>query len=109
MTMSVVGFLDGTLAARWSLGFEYLVLLNAKPAGTRLGFAAQLMMYRTTGRFGRAAGEFPGAAIAYLAEQIGVTAADLADYDWLGRSGRRHRVPPGTAAGHAGRIRVDWI
>ncbi len=116
--MSVVGVLDGTLAARWSLGFEDLALLNAKPAGTRLGFAAQLMMYRTTGRFGRAAGEFPGSAIAYLAEQIGVTAADLADYDWLGRSGRRHRaeidpgsprVPPGTAAGHAGRIRVDWI
>src|SRR5271154_1684176 len=80
MTMSVAGVLDGTLAARWSLGFEDLVLLNAKPAGTRLCFAAQLMMYRTTGRFGRAAGEFAGAAIAYLAEQIGVTAADLADY-----------------------------
>ena len=29
--------------------------------------------------------------IAYLAEQIGVPAAALAGYDWVGRSGRRHR------------------
>jgi len=80
-TISVAGVLDvdGTLAVRWSLGFEDLALLNAKPVGTRLGFAAQLLMYRTTGRFGLAASEFPGAAIAYLAGQIGATAADLAE------------------------------
>ena len=92
--MSVAGVweMDGQLAARWSLGFEDLALLNTKPASTRLGFAAQLMMYRTAGRFGRAAGEFSGAAVAYLAEQIGGAAADLAGYDWLGRSGRRHRA-----------------
>lgn len=89
--MSVMGIweVDGQLAARWSLGFEDLALLNAKPVTTRLGFAAQLMMYRTAGRFGRAASEFSGAAIAYLAEQIGAAAADLANYDWLGRSGQR--------------------
>lgn len=90
--MSVAGVLDGTLAAGWSLGFEDLALLNAKPAGTRLGFAAQLMMYRMTGRFGRVASEFPDAAIAYLAEQIGAPVGDFGTYDWLGRSGRRHRA-----------------
>jgi hypothetical protein len=44
--MSVAGVLDmdGTLVARWSLGFEDLTLLSAKPVGTRLGLAAQLMM-----------------------------------------------------------------
>ena len=84
--------MDGTLAARWSLGFEDLALLNAKPAGTRLGLAAQLLMYRVAGRFARAASEFADAAIAYLAEQVGAAVADLADYDWLGRSGRRHRA-----------------
>ena len=92
MTMSVAGVLDGTLAVGWSLGFEDLTLLNAKPAGTRLGFAAQLMMYRMTGRFGRVASEFPDAAIAYLAEQIGAPVGDFGTYDWLGRSGRRHRA-----------------
>lgn len=75
---------DGASAIRWSLGFEDLALLNAKPAGTWLGFAAQLMMYRATGRFGRAASEFPDAAIAYLAEQTGALTADLAAYDWFG-------------------------
>lgn len=63
------------------MGFEDLALLNAKLAGTRPGFAAQLMMYRTTGRFGRAGSEFPDAAIAYLAEQIGAPAVDFATYD----------------------------
>ena len=70
---------DRTLTARWSLGFEDMALLNAKPAGARLGIAAQLVMYRTTGRYGPAASEFPDAAVAYLAEQIGARAADLAD------------------------------
>lgn len=83
---------DGTLTARWSLGFRDLALLEAKPAGARLGFAAQLMMYRATGRFGRTASEFSDAAVAYLAEQIGASVVDLAAYDWSGRSGRRHRA-----------------
>ena len=88
----MAGVMDGALAARWSLGFEDLALLDAKPAGTRLGFAAQLTIYRMAGRFARAASEFADAAITYLAEQVGAVAADLADYDWLGRSGRRHRA-----------------
>jgi len=73
MAMSMVGALDadGTLATRWSLGFEDMALLNSKPANAKLGLAVQLMFYRATGRFGRAASEFPDAAVAYLAEQIG--------------------------------------
>ncbi len=92
--VSVAGVLDvdRTLAARWSLGFEDLALLNTKPAGTRLGLAAQLLMYRVAGRFAGAASEFAEAAITYLAEQVEAAVADLADYDWLGRSGRRHRA-----------------
>ena len=92
--MFVAGVLDvdGTLAARWSLGFEDLTLVDAKPVSTRLGLAAQLLMYRAAGRFARAASEFADAAIAYLAEQVGAAVTDLADYDWLGRSGRRHRA-----------------
>jgi TnpA family transposase len=91
--MSMVGALaeDGEFAARWSVGFEDLALLNAKAVTTRLGFAAQLMMYRATARFGRAASDFSNAAIAYLSEQIGAAPIDLVDYDWAGRSGRRHR------------------
>jgi hypothetical protein len=76
--MSMVGALaeDGEFAARWSVGFEDLALLNAKAVTTRLGFAAQLMMYRATARFGRAASDFSNAAIAYLSEQIGAAPID---------------------------------
>ena len=38
-------------------------------------------IYRMAGRFARAASEFADAAIAYLAEQVGAAAADLANYD----------------------------
>jgi hypothetical protein len=92
--MSMVGALDadGTLAARWSLGFEDMALRNSKPANAKLGLALQLMFYRATGRFGRAASKFPNAAVAYMAEQIGAPIADFTAYDWHGRSGRRHRA-----------------
>ncbi|WP_026149931.1 DUF4158 domain-containing protein [Sphingobium xenophagum] len=92
--MSVVSVwdTDEELAGRWSLAFEDFSLLNAKPAASRLGFAAQLMMFRTAGRFGRGADKFPDTVVAYLAEEIGASPAELADYDWLSRSGRRHRA-----------------
>ena len=73
------------------MGFKDLALLNAKAVTTRLGFTAQLVMYRATARFGRAASDFSNAVIAYLSEQIGAAPIDLVDYDWVGRSGRRHR------------------
>src|SRR3546814_12407537 len=72
---------DEDLAGRWSLVFEDFALLNAKPAATRLGFAAQLLLYRTTGRFGRGAGAFPDTVVTYLAEQIGASPAELEGYD----------------------------
>src|SRR3546814_1191390 len=37
-------------------------------------------------------GKFPDTVVTYLAEQIGASPADLEGYDWLGRSGRRHRA-----------------
>src|SRR3546814_17754096 len=92
--MSVVSIAesDKVLVGAWSLVFEDVALWNAKPAEARLGFAAQLLLYRTTGRFGRGAGEFPDTVVTYLAEQIGASPAELEGYDWLGRSGRRHRA-----------------
>ena len=62
--MSMGGVLaeDGEFAARWSVGFEDLALLNAKARTTRLGFAAQLTMYRATARFGRATSDFSSRA-----------------------------------------------
>ena len=58
-----------------------MALLNSKPANAKLGLAVHLMLYRATGRFGRAASEFADAAVAYRAEQIGAPIADFTAYD----------------------------
>ena len=83
---------DAALAARWSLGFEDLALLSGKPLSARIGFAAQLLVYRATGRFPRGESEIAVEAATYIAAQSGTKVADLADYDWTGCSGRRHRA-----------------
>jgi len=66
--------------------------LSGKPLSARIGFAAQLLAYRATGRFPRGGSEISAEAATYIAAQSGAKVADLADYDWTGRSGRRHRA-----------------
>lgn len=83
---------DAEMAARWSLDFEDLALLSGKPLSARIGFAAQLLVYRSTGRFPRGGSEISADAAAYIAAQSGAQVSDLADYDWADRSGRRHRA-----------------
>jgi len=78
-------------AEAWSLSFADLTWLASRPSAVRLGFAAQLMLYRRSGRFARGANDFPPEAAAYLAEQTGIRELDLTSYEWLGRSSRRHR------------------
>ncbi|WP_354288742.1 DUF4158 domain-containing protein [Sphingomonas sp. UYEF23] len=86
------GRCGGDLLLHWRIGFDDLALLEAKPLSSRLGFAVQLLTCRATGRFVRVHRELPSAVIAYLAEQTGARVPELADYDWLSRSGRRHRA-----------------
>ncbi|MER9025613.1 DUF4158 domain-containing protein [Mesorhizobium sp. M0815] len=92
---------DGAELARWwSLNFDELALIETKPLRTRLGFAAQMKMYRGAGRFINHASEIPAEPIDYLAEQLSAALTDLDGYDWAGRTGRRHRggdiSPPGS-------------
>ncbi|MCM5687843.1 DUF4158 domain-containing protein [Sinorhizobium meliloti] len=47
-----------------------LALIETKPLRTRLGFAAQMKMYRRAGRFIDHASEIPAEPVAYLAEQL---------------------------------------
>ncbi|WP_431324658.1 Tn3 family transposase [Rhizobium sp. YTU87027] len=83
---------DGAELSRWwSLSFDELELIETKPPRTRLGFAAQLKMYRLAGRFAEHVGEVAAEPVAYLAEQLAAAPSDLEEYDWAGRTGRRHR------------------
>lgn len=71
-------------------------LVAGKRGPTRLGFALLLRFYTERGRFPRGRSEFPDTAVEYVARQVGVSAADLAFYEWSGRTIEFHRrqIPP---------------
>lgn len=79
------------LAEHWSLKFEETQLLKTKPARNHLAFVAQLKYYQNTGRFPLATNDIPETALHYLADQLKVVVEQIQEYDWLGRSGTRHR------------------
>ncbi|MGH3436958.1 MAG: DUF4158 domain-containing protein [Sciscionella sp.] len=77
---------------RWTLVGDELGQVSGKRGATRLGFALVLKFYTWQGRFPRGRGELPDEAVAYVARQVGVPAADLAFYDWSGRTLEYHRA-----------------
>lgn len=79
------------LAEHWSLKFEETQLLKTKPTRNHLAFVAQLKYYQNTGRFPLATNDIPETPLHYLADQLEITVDQIHEYDWLGRSGTRHR------------------
>jgi|SRR5271166_195092 len=75
----------------WTLVPEDLALLVDLPDVSKLGLAAQLAYWRQNGRFPDDEADLAPTGIGRLAEQIGVGRNALDDYDWIGRTGRRHR------------------
>jgi Domain of unknown function (DUF4158) len=75
------------LSEWWRLSDAELALLETKPLQTRLGFTAQLIMYRQTGRFVERIDAFPSGIIDQLAALTETAPADLDDYPWSGRTG----------------------
>lgn len=80
------------LSAGWSLSVAEMEFIGRKSLRHRLGLAAQLKFYASTGRFPEKRTELAEAAARYLSEQLGRPLSDLASYDWTHRSGRRHRA-----------------
>jgi uncharacterized protein DUF4158 len=79
------------LAEFWTLLPEDLALVAALPDAGKLGLAAQLAFWRQNGRFPEEEADLVPAVVGHLANQVGVGADALDGYEWLGRSGRRHR------------------
>ncbi len=79
------------LVERWSLASGDLALLPGKADGGKLGFAVQLTFYKQHAIFPDDEADIAPAVIAHIAAQIGVPIAMLDEYDWTGRTGRRHR------------------
>ena len=80
----------------WTLGAQDLAWLSGLPDAGKLGLAVQLMHWRRNGRFPDDEADLAPAVVRHLAAQIGVGVEVLEDYEWTGRTGRRHRrkIPP---------------
>ena len=74
------------LLACWTLMDPDRQLLANKAGATRLGFAVLLKFFELEARFPRHGGEVPPVAVAYLAQQVGVEAAEFTRYGWSGRA-----------------------
>lgn len=79
------------LIDRWTLVAGEPELVAGKRGATRLGFALLLRFYTERGRFPRGRSELPDAAVEYVARQVGVATAELAFYEWTGRTIEFHR------------------
>jgi hypothetical protein len=82
---------DDELIEHWTLVGDELGQVAGKRGATRLGFSLLLKFYTWHGRFPRRT-EVPGDAVAYVARQVGVDAAEFAFYDWDGRTVEYHRA-----------------
>ncbi len=84
-------FWDGKeLTDHWSLSFEELELLKTKPSRSHLPFCAQLKHYRYSGCFPESFTDIPEIPLDYLKDQLEVVGIE--EYEWDGRSAKRHRV-----------------
>jgi hypothetical protein len=79
------------LGESWTLLPADLALVAALPDAGKLGLAAQLAFWCQNGRFPDEEADLVPAVVGHLASQVGVGADALDGYDWVGRTGRRHR------------------
>lgn len=76
----------------WTVLDDDRGLLTGKRGATALGCVLLLKYYSRHGRFPRTRGDLPHAVVEYVASQVGVEAAELASYEWSGRTVEYHRA-----------------
>lgn len=93
--------------AAWTLLDDDWELVSNKSGATRLGFGLMLKFFELEARFPRHIGEFPKAAVDYVAGQVKVEPGLLADYPWTGSTIEYHRSQIRKALGFHESTRVD--
>ena len=78
------------LAERWSLSFSDIEFVTGKPRPACLGLAVQLKYFAANGFFVQDPAMIPVDGVAYLAEQLGHDMDSIHEYDFAGRTARRH-------------------
>jgi hypothetical protein len=81
----------GELIEHWTLRDDEAGLVAVKHGDTRLAFEL-LRFYGRYGRFPRNRGELHPDAVEFMARAVKADPADLAGYDWSGRTVKRHRT-----------------
>ncbi len=82
----------GELIEHWTLRDDEAGLVAVKHGDTQLAFALLLRYYGRYGRFPRNRGELHPDAVEFMARAVKADPADLAGYDWSGRTIKRHRT-----------------
>lgn len=80
------------LVESWTLLDGEMEQVGAKRGAARLGFALLLKYFTRYGRFPRGRSELHDDAAEFVARQVGVPAADMAFYEWSGRTIESHRA-----------------
>jgi hypothetical protein len=81
----------GELIEHWTLRADEIDLVAVKPGEGKLAFALLLRFYGRFGRFPRNRGELHPDAVEFMARAVKADPAELAGYDWSGRTIKRHR------------------
>jgi hypothetical protein len=76
----------GELIEHWTLRADEINLVAVKHGDSKLAFALLLRFYGRYGRFPRNRGELHPDAVEFMARTLKADPADLASYDWSGRT-----------------------
>ena len=81
----------GELIEHWTLRVDEIDLVAVKHGDSKLAFALLLRFYGRFGRFPSNRGELHPDAVEFMARAVKADPAELAGYDWSGRTIKRHR------------------
>ncbi len=79
------------LIEHWTLLPNEIAFLGNKIGANRLGCAVLLKFFQYETKFPTIPQDVPGMIVDYIAKQVDVPSAQYLDYDWNGRSIKRHR------------------
>lgn len=103
------------LIEHWTLLPNEIVLLGNKIGANRLGFAVLLKFFQYETKFPSSAQDVPVTVVDYIAKLVDVPSEQYLDYDWNGRSIKRHRGEIRSFLGiHKASVKdakqmVDWL
>lgn len=79
------------LIEHFTLSSEERALLENKTVTGRIGFIVLLKCLQYTGRFPANPHDVPKSVVAYLAKQLALSAQELAEFSWQGRTIKRYQ------------------